>query len=134
MGRRVVVRALLDTHALLWWIADSGRLSGDAHGVIADESNDIIVSAATAWEIATKYRLGKLPGGEAVATDISGHIVGQGFEEMAISVADAERSVRLPDPHRDSFDRMLIAQALAQDLTVLSVDEVFDRYGVNRLW
>ena len=134
MGRRVVVRALLDTHTFLWWIAESGRLSGKAHSAIAYESNDIIVSAATSWEIATKYRLGKLPGGEAVATDISGHIVGQGFEEIAISVAGAERVGRLPGPHRDSFNRMLIAQALAQNLTVLSVDEVFDLYGVNRLW
>lgn len=134
MGRQVVVRALLDTHAFLWWIADSGRLSGAAHSAIADEMNDIIVSAASAWEITTKYRLGKLPGGEAVAIDISDHIIGQGFEEMAISVADAERAGRLPGPHRDPFDRMLIAQALAQGLTVLSVDEVFDRYGVNRLW
>ena len=129
-----MVRALLDTHAFLWWIADSGRLSGAAHGAIADESNDILVSAASAWEIATKHRLGKLPGGEAVATDIAGHIVGQGFLEMAIGVADAERAGRLPGPHRDPFDRMLIAQALAQDLTVVSVDAVFDRYGVNRLW
>ena len=96
MGRRVVVRALLDTHTFLWWIAESGRLSGKAHSAIAYESNDIIVSAATSWEIATKYRLGKLPGGEAVATDISGHIVGQGFEEIAISVAGAERVGRLP--------------------------------------
>ena len=128
------MRAFQDTHAYLWWIADSRRLSGKPHGEIADESNDIIVSTATAWVIATEYRLGKLPGGEAVATDISGNIVGQGFEEMAISVSDAEQTGRLPGPHSDSFDRMLIAQALAQDLTVLSVDEVFDRYDVNRPW
>ena len=134
MERQVVVRALLDTHAFLWWVADSGRLSGAAHSAIADASNDIVVSAASAWEIATKYRLGKLPGGAAVATDIASHIVGQGFLEMAIGVADAERAGRLPGPYRDPFDRMLVAQALAQDLTVVSVDEVFDRYGVNRLW
>ena len=125
---------MLDTHAFLWWIADSARLSQAAHSAIADASNGIIVSAASAWEIATKHRLGKLPGGEAIATDISGHIVRQGFEEMAISVADAERAGRLPGPHRDPFDRMLIAQAQAGDLTVLSVDKVFDHYGVNRLW
>ena len=134
MGRQLAVQALLDTHAFLWWIADSGRLSGTARSVIADESNDIVFSAASAWEISTKFRLGKLPGDEAVALDVAGHIVGQGFKELAIGVADAERAGRLPGPHRDPFDRMLIAQALARDLAVVSIDAVFDRYGVNRLW
>ena len=128
------MRALLDTHAFLWWIADSGRLSGMARSVIAEEANDILISAASAWEVATKFRIGKLPGGEAIALDIAGHIAGQGFEELAIGVADAERAGRLPGPHRDLFDRMLIAQALARELTVVSVDPVFDRYGVTRLW
>ena len=128
------MRALLDTHAFLWWIADSARLSGTAHDAIADETNEIAVSAASAWEIATKYRLGKLPGGAVVAVDVVGQIAGQGFADMPISVADAERAGRLPGPHRDPFDRMLIAQALTSDLTVVSIDEVFDVYGVNRLW
>lgn len=134
MGRQIGVRALLDTHAFLWWLADSGRLSGTAHNVIADESNSIMVSAASAWEIATKYRLGKLPGNEAVAVDVAGNIAGQGFEELTINVADAERAGRLPGPHRDPFDRMLVAQAQARDLVVVSVDMVFDRYGIERVW
>ena len=125
---------MLDTHAFLWWIADSGRLSGPARTAIADESNDIAVSVASAWEIATKFRIGKLPGCEAVAVDVAGHIAGQGFEELAISVADAERAGRLPGPHRDPFDRMLAAQALARGFPVVSVDPVFDRFGVDRLW
>ena len=128
------MRALLDTHTFLWWIADSGRLSGMARSVIAEEENDILISAASAWEVATRFRIGKLPGGEAVALDIAGHIAGQGFEELAIGVADAERAGRLPGPHRDPFDRMLIAQALLRELTVVSADPVFDRYGVTRLW
>lgn len=128
------MRALLDTHAFLWWVADSGHLSRIAHSVISDESNNIVVSAASAWEISTKFRLGKLPGADAVAFDIAGIIASQGFEELAVSVAEAERAGRLPGPHRDPFDRMLIAQALARDLAVVSVDAVFDRYGVNRLW
>ncbi len=118
----------------LWWIADSGRLSGTARGLIADEANDILISAATAWEIATKFRIGKLPGGEVVALDVAGHITDQGFEELSIGIADAERAGRLPGPHRDPFDRMLVAQALLRDLPVVSVDPVFDRYGVSRLW
>ena len=128
------MRALLDTHAFLWWIADSKRLSRTAYRAIADEANDIAVSAASAWEIATKYRLGRWPEGEVVAMDIVGSIAGQGFEELTISVVDAQRAGRLPGPHRDPFDRMLIAQALAYDLVTVSVDTVFDRYGVNRLW
>ena len=128
------MRALLDTHALLWWLADSERLSLPARRTIADESNAILVSAASAWEIATKSRLGKLPGSEDVALDIAGAIAGQGFEELAISVADAERAGRLPGPHRDPFDRMLIAQALSRDLVIVSIDTAFDRYGVNRHW
>ena len=128
------MRALLDTHAFLWWIADSARLSGMARDVISDDANDILVSAASAWEIATKYRIGKLPGGEAVALDVAAQIAGQGFEELAISVAEAERAGRLSDPHRDPFDRMLVVQALLRELPVVSVDPVFDRYGVSRLW
>ena len=128
------MRALLDTHAFLWWLADSRRLSGKAHRVIASEANDIIVSAASAWEIATKTRLGKLPESETAGLDITHLIARQGFEELAISVSDAERAGRLPGPHRDPFNRMLIAQAMSHDLAVVSIDSAFDRYGVNRLW
>jgi PIN domain nuclease of toxin-antitoxin system len=128
------VHVLLDTHALLWWLVDSGRLSATARHVIADESHDIMVSAASAWEIATKFRIGRLPDGEAVAVNIADQLASQGFEALAIDVADAERAGHLPGPHRDPFDRMLIAQALARGLAVVSVDEVFDSYGVNRLW
>ena len=134
MGWPITVRALLDTHAFLWWMADSERLSEAARSTIADETNDILVSAASAWEIATKVRIGRLPGGETVAVDVAGHIAGQGFKAVAIDVADAERAGRLPGPHRDPFDRMLIAQALARDVAIVSVDAVFDRYGVARLW
>ena len=128
------MRVLLDTHALLWWMADSRRLSATAHQSIANEANDVLVSAASAWEISTKFRIGKLPGGETVASDIAGRVTQQGFAALAIDLADAERAGRLPGPHRDPFDRMLIAQALARGLPVVSVDEIFDRYSVNRVW
>ena len=134
MGGWIAVRALLDTHAFLWWLADSGRLSSPARDTIADEANDIFVSAASAWEIATKFRLGKLPGAETVAADVAGSVADQGFEALAIDIADAERAGRLPGPHRDPFDRLLIAQALARDLTILSTDAAFDPYGVERQW
>ena len=128
------MRILLDTHAFLWWLAGSERLSGVAHDAIADPGNDILVSAASAWEITTKYRLGKLPGAEAVAHDVAGCIASQGFQELPISVRNGERAGRLPGLHRDPFDRMLIAQALVFDLPLVSVEPLFDRYGVNRIW
>ena len=128
------MRLLLDTHAFLWWLAGNRRLSPAARRAVDDTSNDVVVSAATAWEIAAKHRVGKLPEAEAVALDVTGSIASQGFDELAITVEDAERAGRLPGSHRDPFDRMLIAQALAHNLTVVSVDAVFDGYGVSRLW
>ncbi len=127
-------RLLLDTHAFLWWLADSDRLSCAARDAITDESNDIVVSAASAWEIATRFRIGKLPGCEVIALDVAGHIARQGFAELEIGIADAERAGRLPGPHRDPFDRVLAAQALVRDLPVVSVDPVFDGFGVRRVW
>ncbi len=128
------MRVLLDTHAFVWWVADSRRLSEPARGAIRNEANTIVVSAVSAWEIATKHRLGRLPEADGLADDIRDAIVRQGFSELPVSVADAERGGRLPGPHRDPFDRMLIAQALAHDFALVSNEKAFDQYGVNRLW
>ena len=128
------MRLLLDTHAFLWWLAGNRRLSLAARRAVEDTSNDVVVSAATAWEITTKHRVGKLQEAEAVALDVTGSIASQGFDELAITVEDAERAGRLPGTHRDPFDRILIAQALAHNLTVVSIDAVFDGYAVSRLW
>ena len=128
------MRTLLDTHAFLWWISDSSRLSASARRVIEDETNTILVSAASTWEITTKHRIRKLARAEALALDVTGSIAGQGFEELAITVDDAARAGRLPGLHRDPFDRVLIAQALARDMAIVSADRVFDGYGVRRLW
>ena len=128
------MRLLLDTHAFLWWLAGSDRLSDPARRAVEDEANDILVSAASAWEIATKYRLGRLPGASEVALDIPGAIADQGFEELEITVDDAGRAGALPGSHRDPFDRMLIAQALARNLALVSSESLFDSYRVRRLW
>ena len=128
------MRILLDTHAFVWWIAESERLSKTAYESIADEANAVIVSAASAWEIATKHRIGKLAEADALARNVAGAIASQGFEELAITVDDAERAGRLPGPHRDPFDRILIAQALVHDVAFVSLDRAFDRYGVDRIW
>lgn len=128
------MRLLLDTHAFLWWLDGNRRLSDTARRAIEDAANDIVVSAVSAWEITTKHRIGKLPRAGAVARNVAGTIANQGFEELAIPVTDAERAGRLPGPHRDPFDRILIAQALVHDVAVVSLDRAFDRYGVNRIW
>lgn len=128
------MRLLLDTHAFLWWLAGNTRLPMSSRRAIEDPDNDVIVSAASAWEIATKYRIGKLSEAAAVAQDVAGAIASQGFEELPITVEDAERAGRLPGPHGDPFDRMLIAQAVARGLVLVSIDRVFDKYGVRRVW
>ena len=128
------MRALLDTHAFLWWMVDDDRQSSAARRIIADEGNDIFVSAASAWEIATKFRLGRLPEHEATALDVAGAIVAQGFRALPITIEDAERAGGLPGPHRDPFDRMLAAQSLSHDLPILSKDRFLDDYGVRRVW
>ena len=128
------MRLLLDTHAFIWWMTTDERLSQLARRAIANEANVILVSAASAWEIATKHRLGKLPGADEIAPDIAGAIADQDFEELPITVADAARAGALPGHHRDPFDRMLIAQAQARNLVLISNEPLFDRYGVRRLW
>lgn len=128
------MRLLLDTHAFLWWLEGNTRLPATVRRAIQDADNDVFVSAATAWEITTKHRLGKLQAAAAVAEDVAAAIAAQRFEGLPISVEDAARAGRLPGPHRDPFDRMLIAQALARDLTLVSIDTALDSYGVRRLW
>lgn len=128
------MRLLLDTHAFLWWFLDNGRLSRTAHGVIADDANEVLVSAASAWEIATKHRLGKLAGAEKVLPGIARAIADQGFGNLPISVDDGARAGALPGHHRDPFDRILVAQALARNIVLVSNEALFDRYAVRRLW
>ncbi len=128
------VRLLLDTHALLWWLAGERRLSPRAKKAIANSDNEVYVSAASAWEIATKYRLGKLPGARVIVDDIAGAIASQAFLSLAVSVVHAQRAGSLAGSHRDPFDRMLIAQAQAEGLTLVSNEELFDNLGAARLW
>jgi PIN domain nuclease of toxin-antitoxin system len=128
------VRLLLDTHAFLWWLDGDRRLSVAARKKIADESNVILISAASAWEITTKARLGKLPGALDVAADVAAAVASQGFAALEISIIHAQRAGRLPGDHRDPFDRMLVAQAQLEDVPIVSNERVFDAYGVNRIW
>jgi len=128
------LRVLLDTHVLLWWLAGDRKLSKAARAVVASADSECLVSAATAWEITTKVRLGKLPGIDAVARDIASAIASQGFEELDIRVIHAQRAGSLPGNHRDPFDRMLAAQAEVEGISIVSADTAFDTLGVPRIW
>ena len=127
------MRLLLDTHALLWWLAGDRRLTGKARRAIEDQSNTVFVSAASAWEIATKTRLGKLSVSES-AQDVGASLADQGFRGLDVTVLHGQRAGELPGSHSDPFDRMLIAQALTDGLTLVSREKVFDAYGVRRFW
>jgi PIN domain nuclease of toxin-antitoxin system len=128
------LRALLDTHALLWWLSDDPSLPRAARKFIAETKNTLIVSAASAWEIAIKVRLGKLPTATDFAADFSGLVQREGFELLAISADHGIRAGLLPGPHRDPFDRMLIAQAQAENMPIVSNEASFESYGVRRIW
>ncbi|HEX8674442.1 MAG TPA: type II toxin-antitoxin system VapC family toxin [Longimicrobium sp.] len=128
------MRLLLDTHALLWWLLGDSRLAPPARAAIADEESVVHVSAATAWEIATKTRIGKLPGAEALAQNLTEVVEANGFRSLPISLEHGQRAGSLPGPHKDPFDRMLVAQAQAENLVLVSNEEIFDQYGVERLW
>ena len=125
---------LLDTHAFLWWLAGDTSLSATARAAIEDERNTIYVSAASAWEISTKHRIGKLPDVAAIVADLDAVIAGQGFTSLPITTRHGQAAGMLPGPHKDPFDRMLIAQAMLGDLLLVSNEQVFDAYGVRRLW
>lgn len=125
---------LLDTHAFLFWLTGDKRLPPRCRRLVAAATNEIVVSAASVWEIATKARIGKLKHAGVVAADVPGHVVAQGFRAMPISMNHAQTAGSLPEPHRDPFDRMLIAQSQLERIPIISADEIFDRYGVNRVW
>jgi PIN domain nuclease of toxin-antitoxin system len=129
-----MARYLLDTHALLFWLDGDKRLSPRARRLIQPDSNEILVSAASVWEITTKARIGRLSGALEVAADVPACIQSQGFSSLSISVEHAQAAGSLPGPHRDPFDRMLIAQAHAERIPIVSRDTAFDAYGVTRLW
>jgi PIN domain nuclease of toxin-antitoxin system len=128
------VRLLLDTHALLWWLDGDRRMPTKVRALVGDPDNEIFVSAASAWEIVTKARIGRLPKAGAVAADVPAAIASQGFLALWISAAHGQRAGSLPGPHRDPFDRMLVAQAEVEGLSIVSMDPVFTEYRVTRVW
>jgi PIN domain nuclease of toxin-antitoxin system len=129
------VRLLLDTHSFLWWVFADSQLSRTARSAIADDAeNEVFVSAASAWEITTKYRTGKLPHAAIVARDVAAAVTAEGFLPLSVSIRHGQRAGDLGGVHRDPFDRILIAQSMLEHLTLVSNETAFDPYGVSRLW
>ena len=128
------LRLLLDTHALIWWLAGEEALSHRAREAIADEVNEIAVSAASAMEIATKFRIGKLPRAALLAQSFEEIIADQGFGELPISVHHARLAGEMNIAHKDPFDRLLIAQAQVEDMVLVSNEALFDGFAIKRLW
>ena len=128
------MRVLLDTHAFIWWLDDDARLSARARRVLADGDNTVLLSSASAWEMATKVRLGKLRDRDGAVPRLPSILVERGITELPVSVAHAVAAGSLEGEHRDPFDRMLIAQSRLDDLPVLTIDPVFRSYKVRVIW
>lgn len=128
------MRLLLDTHALICWLAGDEALSRRAREAISDENNPVFVSAASAMEVSTKFRIGKLPAAVLLAQDFEAVVAEQGFDELAISVHHARLAGEMNIPHKDPFDRLLIAQAQGEDMMLVSNEALFDGFAVKRLW
>ena len=128
------MKVLLDTHALLWWWTDDAQLSPTARATLGDPSCTIFVSAASAWEIATKHRLGKLPGLEDALSRFNELVLADGFRHLPVSYLHALKAGSYPWAHRDPFDRMLVAQSEIESLVLLSCDSALADCGARLLW
>lgn len=121
MGKRY----LIDTHILLWWIFNDPKLKQNAREIIQNPSNKIIVSSASAWEIATKYRIGKLPEVKELLEDYENILEKAGFVQLSVTTAHSLRAGLLPIQHRDPFDRMIMAQSELEQIPVITYDSAF---------
>jgi len=128
------MRVLVDTQVFIWWIDAMPRLSKPASRIIADPGNLCFVSIASCWEIAIKTSLGKLELSMPVERFLNEEISANRFGVLSAELAHVGRVANLAFHHRDPFDRMIAAQALVEDMPVVSSDRMFDRYGVRRLW
>jgi PIN domain nuclease of toxin-antitoxin system len=125
------MKLLLDTHTVIWWFSDDARLPLPARAAIADRANQLMVSAAVGYEIVYKQSQGRLPPSPEA---LPPRLRREGVETLAISLDHAVTAAQLPGPHRDPWDRIMIAQALVEQLRVVTVDKVFAEYGVPVIW
>lgn len=128
------MKLLLDTCTLLWWWSEPEKLSSRCKTLICDPINIIFISAASAWEIATKYRIGKYPGGARIITEWDDRLHIDGFREMAISSTHAFRAGTLPGKHKDPFDRMFAAQGILENIPVATPDTAIYDLGAELVW
>jgi PIN domain nuclease of toxin-antitoxin system len=128
------VKLLLDTHAVVWWWTDDPRLPATARGMISEATNTVYVSAVTAWEIATKNRLGKWPDVERIVAEFTNLLRRSRFVPLPLSIEHARLAGTMEGAHRDPFDRMLIAQSREEKAALVSCDAVFRDYGVELIW
>jgi len=128
------LRVLLDTHTLIWWVLDSNKLSKAARQTITDFENEVFVSAASAWEISTKFRLGKLPEAEPLVVSFKDSVRKLNFSELPVSIEHGARAGLLIGDHKDPFDRLLMAQSLSEGFPLVSNEEIFDSYHIHRIW
>ena len=125
------MRLLIDSHAVLWWLGDDPRLSYQAEAAIANPDNSVMVSTCVGYELAHKQQRGRLP---RFRDDLSNRLRREGFKPLPISLDHALAAAQLPGLHRDPWDRIMVAQALAEQLQVVTVDKVFSDYGVPVIW
>ena len=128
------MKLLLDTHTLLWFALGDSQLSDQARGLIDDPAHDMCVSPASYWEIAIKIRLGKYTLPNRYEDFMQKAIAGNGFDVLPVEFKHTAVLTTLPLHHRDPFDRLIIAQAMVEDISVISSDDAFDAYPVRRLW
>lgn len=128
------MKALLDTHVFLWWVTEDSRLSSTARSIITDSSKQLFLSAASAWEIVIKARLGKLILPEAPEVYIPNRLAVNRFESLSIHMIHALQVVNLPDLHKDPFDRIIIAQSQVEKMPILTSDSLIKQYSVDVIW
>lgn len=128
------MRALLDTHAFIWWVTDDSQLSANARNLIADSGNILFLSVVSAWEIVIKNKLGKLTLPEPVEQYIPGRLAINRFESLPIQMSHVLQIASLPSIHRDPFDRILIAQSQVENLPIVTIDQQITQYLVQTIW
>lgn len=128
------MRALLDTHTLLWWVTNDPQLSQPVREIITNPENTLYLSVASSWEIIIKYNTGKLPLPEPAPQFIKSSLNINGFESLSIELPHILQTHQLPNYHRDPFDRILIAQAQVENLLFLTIDHQIKRYSVQTFW
>lgn len=128
------MRFLVDTHTFLWALLSPERLTDRVRGLFSDSNAELLISIATPWEMAIKAGIGKLENGAEILDDFENRVTAGGYRILGASIKQMIRSGYLPRHHKDPFDRLLIAQALDLNIPILSIEDIFDRYGVQRVW